>query len=692
MPPVELLFAVHNHQPVGNFDHVIENAYQLAYRPFLEVLEAHPGVRIALHQSGILWEWLAAQHPEHLETVARLVSRGQIELLGGAYYEPLLPAIPEPDRQGQIALLSRFLSQRFGVTPRGAWVAERVWEPQLAATLARAGLEFTLVDDTHFEAAGVPAWELDGSFVTEEEGRVVRVFAICRRLRELLPFASPEETVRELAGWGAGADDTGTPLCVYADDGEKFGVWTGTHDLCYRDRWLDRFFSLLEANADWIRMRTFAECVDRSPPRRRVYLPAAAYAEMMEWALPPESQRQLRRARARLAGDEDGALGGSLRGGTWRGFLARYPESNWMHKRMLAASHAVEAQAASNGDPARLARARDAVWRAQCNCAYWHGLFGGLYSPHLRAAIYAQVIAAENALASPGDAALQVLDVDADGLPEVVLRTPALVAIVKPDEGGAVFELDARGACFNLLDMLARREEVYHEKVRAALQATPDAAGNGAPPLVYDAYRRGSCIDHWLAAPASLADFAAAALPELGRLAGCPYGWTVEGGGLRLERAVALRLPGDPLVRVTKRLQLDGSALVAHYTLRNEAVQAVTARFGIEMGINFLAGDAADRWFEVPGRALPDRRLRSTGSLPAVDRIDVVDAWRGLRTCFASAPAADLWWVPIETVSMAQHGVEHVYQGSALLFVHEVSLAAGAACELRLRQEVGAAE
>lgn len=685
MTAIDLAFAVHNHQPVGNFDHVIEDAHCRAYRPFLEVLEAHPGVCIALHQSGILWEWQAAHHPEHLDTVARLVAGGQIELLGGAYYEPLLPAIPEADRQGQLARMSRFLSERFGVEPRGAWLAERVWEPQLAGTLARAGLDFTIVDDAHFEAAGVPPWELDGSFVTEDEGRPLRVFAIQRWLRERVPFAPPEATLDELAS-RASAARHGIPLLVYADDGEKFGAWTGTHSLCYGERWLDRFFSLVEANATWLRLRPFAACVDETAPRARVYLPEAAYTEMMEWALPPAAQRRLRRARARLDGEAEGVPGALLRGGTWRGFLGRYPESNWLHKRVVAASRAVQAaEAADDGDAGRLEAARQAVWRAQCNCAYWHGLFGGLYAPHLRSALYAELIAAENHLVPGAAAEPAVADVDADGQPEVVLRSGDLLAIVKPDEGGAIFELDARAARFNLIDMVARRAEAYHEAARATLSP----GSPGAAELIYDPYRRGSCIDHWLAPQACWEDFAAAALPELGALAAQPYGWTVEGGGVRLERALVLRVPGDPLVRVVKRLQLRGATLVADYTLRNESGQPLELRFGIEMGINFLAAEAADRWFELPDRVLADRRLGSAGRLDAVRRFDAVDGWRGLRATFTCAPAMELWRVPIATVSMAQHGLEQVYQGTALLFVNDVALPPRGAAELQLRLEVG---
>ena len=36
---VKLILALHNHQPVGNFDSVLEEAYTLSYKPFFDVLE-----------------------------------------------------------------------------------------------------------------------------------------------------------------------------------------------------------------------------------------------------------------------------------------------------------------------------------------------------------------------------------------------------------------------------------------------------------------------------------------------------------------------------------------------------------------------------------------------------------------------------------------------------------------------------
>src|SRR5438309_7070373 len=110
---------------------------------------------------------------------------------------------------------------------------------------------------------------------------------------------------------------------------------------------------------------------------------------MEAWALPPAAARRLAvleldLGEARMAGPE-GAL---VRGSHWRNFLAKYPESNRMHKKMLALSRLCR----ERGDPPL---ARRAIGRAQCNDAYWHGVFGGLYLPHLREAIWRELARAE---------------------------------------------------------------------------------------------------------------------------------------------------------------------------------------------------------------------------------------------------------------------------------------------------------
>ena len=74
---------------------------------------------------------------------AALVDRGQVEILGGGYYEPVLASLPERDRIGQLARMGDELEALFGRRPSGAWLAERVWEPDLPTSLAAGGYDWT---------------------------------------------------------------------------------------------------------------------------------------------------------------------------------------------------------------------------------------------------------------------------------------------------------------------------------------------------------------------------------------------------------------------------------------------------------------------------------------------------------------------------------------------------------------------
>jgi alpha-amylase len=110
---------------------------------------------------------------------------------------------------------------------------------------------------------------------------------------------------------------------------------------------------------------------------------------LVGWALPPAAALRLARLRhdvgeARPAGP-DGAL---VRGAHWRNFQVKYSESNRMHKKMQALS----ALCRRKGNPPDVRRA---IGRAQCNDAYCHVVFGGLYLPHLRDAVWRELAYAE---------------------------------------------------------------------------------------------------------------------------------------------------------------------------------------------------------------------------------------------------------------------------------------------------------
>ncbi len=471
---MRFVFGLHLHQPVGNFDHVFENHVVDVYRPLIRQLAQRKVGPVLLHISGPLIEWLEQHDAALLDDVGRLVSDGDIEPLLGGMYEPILAAIPRADRVEQIAWHRESMRRLFGVDATGLWLTERVWEPELPADLAEAGVEYVLVDDRHFLVTGFQRDELHTPFRTESDGRAVSVLAIDERLRYLIPFHEPAATGALLRSMR----DAGAPLAVYADDGEKFGGWPGTKELVYERGWFDAFWGMLAQLRDEgvVEMTSGRDAVRTVPSRGPVYLPTASYQEMETWALPPSAARRLT-ALERDLGPERmaGPDRAFIRGAHWRNFLARYSESNRLQKKMVALS----ALSRRRGDPSD---ARRAIARAQCNDAYWHGVFGGLYLPHLRGALWQQLAIAERALRAGERMAAERVDIDQDGADEIWVHGPTFSAIVAPARGGSLVEWTQFATGVNHADTLTRRREAYHYPVLDR----HDGGGQVLAPSIHD--------------------------------------------------------------------------------------------------------------------------------------------------------------------------------------------------------------
>ena len=227
-----------------------------------------------------------------IDRLRALVERGQVEILGGGYYEPVLASLPERDRVGQLRRMADELEGSFGRAPRGAWLAERVWEPDLPTSLVAAGYGWTILDDAHFRAAAIPEDELWGPYTTEDQGRLLAVFGTEQGLRYRIPFRDVEDVIAYLRDH---ATDAGDRVGMMGDDGEKFGGWPTTWEHCWGERrWVERFFTALEANADWLTTTTPSAWLADHAPIGRVYVPTGSYAEMGEWALPADESRRVR--------------------------------------------------------------------------------------------------------------------------------------------------------------------------------------------------------------------------------------------------------------------------------------------------------------------------------------------------------------------------------------------------------------
>jgi alpha-amylase len=713
-PTLRLVLVFHNHQPIGNFDGVFEQAYEDSYRPFLDVLEDYPTLSIALHTSGSLMEWLVERHPEYVERLASLVAAGRLEIVGGAYYEPILTMIPRRDRVGQIRRYSEWLGNRFGTTVSGMWIPERVWEQSLTSDLADAGVRYTLLDDFHFKNAGLNEDELHGYYITEDDGKLVAVFPGSERLRYLVPFREPEETIAYLRPI---ADQQPGAVVVFGDDGEKFGSWPGTKDHVYTNGWLRRFFDALVNNRSWLSVVTPSEALEQVPPLGKLYLPEGSYREMTEWALPAGRLIEFEHLRHRL--EHEGRwqeVAPLVRGGFWRNFKVKYPETQEMYARMQMVSRRLHemTSAGNNGSngsdrtghfsdqltngnhmthspesfsdrQSLLDRARTELYRGQCNCAYWHGAFGGAYLPHLRNAVYQHLIAADNLLdAAEGRGMGEVDqrwveltsdDYNLDGRPEVRLASNRLVALVSPSHGGHLYELDVRSICHNLLATLSRREEAYHCKVRAGGKAGCGGEVASIHDLVvfkqadldqrlqYDRYRRKSLIDHFYSGDVSLDAVARGEYEELGDFVTAPFEARLRRSPNRMQVQLTREGHiGDRPVKITKGLTLEAGRQTLEVGYLLEGLPAgEPIHFGVEFNFSGLPSGIDDRYFhDTFGKSLG--HLGSRLDLTNVDSLGLADEWLGIGVELQSDRPMHMWTFPIETVSQSEAGFELVHQ------------------------------
>jgi 4-alpha-glucanotransferase len=683
MDRLAFCLGIHNHQPIGNFEHVMAEATERAYRPFLERLERRPEIRLSVHCTGSLLEWLRERAAPTFDLLGAVAARGQVELLTGGFYEPILAVLPDHDKIGQIDRLTTFLKSNFGVRPRGMWLAERVWEPHLPRILADAGVEYVLVDDRHFALAGLDVDTLGGYYLTDEQGHSLRVFPINQRLRYLIPFAPVDDALEYLAGWRGRV-----PAITMADDGEKFGVWPGTHAHVYGEGWLDRFFDRL-VSTPWLEPTTLADVVERVPASGRVYLPTASYGEMGEWALPANATRTLEVARAEIARLPDGErLTSLLRGGFWRNFLVKYPEVGDTYWKMLRVSRAIHTAVARRADDPRLARGQVALWRGQANDAYWHGVFGGCYLPHLRRAVKTSLLEAERSLVEAGEApetAWTREDGNGDGRAEVYVRTRALSVTLEPDAGGMVTELGYYPAGLDVGDVLARRPEAYHDKVRERAAAgdtdgartiheaaTPKEAGLDAL-LAYDELRRGSLIEAFFADGGEPLDPVAPWRTARALIGAEPLACVVHddagGPSVVFSREATDALPAA----LEKRVTIRDETLEVHYRLRPAAGRRLTGRWAVQWNLALTAGAAPDRYLDIPDRPA----LGSSGRIANLSGVTMVDEWAAVEARLTWSPSAELAWGPVETVSISEGGFERIYQGTALLLVWHLDVAPG---------------
>lgn len=649
MKRIGLVFGAHGHQPHGSRPQALEESYQRAYKPLLSVLNRHPEIAAVLHFSGSLLTWMDESHEEFLMLLDEMVKRRQVELLGGGFYEPILPLIPMGDRLGQIESLTTYLRAHFGVRPRGCWVAEGIWEPTLPTSLANAGIEYTLLGESDFRAAGVREDLLFHPHITEDQGKTVVVFPLSDTLASMVTEAEPEDALKYLRSV---ATEEGDRVVCLIDDGERWGLDAEGHGPLQKGGWIERFFGLLEENRETVVPVSPGRLIRAPQVLERTYFPCTPRPRS---SANPQKPRRAAPPRAST--------------GYFRQALQRHPEAAFMYARMLY-THLLVGQL--RGDRSRKKAAKIELWKGQANDAYWSGSRGGIHAGHLRKAVYSALIEAEKIARDAQGFSPSIIgtDFDMDGGHEYLYRGSEINAYVHA-RGAALFELDWIEGSWNYLDTLSRVADPGGEQ--------------GAPE---DGYCRRCFLDHLFGKGTSIASFEAAKHNELGDFVTGRYD-CVNLDRERLE--ILFRRQGTASIdkaswplTVDKRYSFGRSGVNVEYRITNPSDQELDLWFSPEMNLS-PGGEGQDR---ARMYALRRNRREAIGAGryegAAVEEVLVEDRQNSAELRLTASEAFDLWSLSVESSSSTHADAEPAYQGTCLLPQWRFTLPARAHWEQRL--------
>jgi alpha-amylase len=466
----------------------------------------------------------------------------------------------------------------------------------------------------------------------------------------MIPFKMPHETINYFKEVG---DRHACPLLTYGDDAEKFGEWPFTNDWVYKQGWLSKFFEELTKNKEWVVIVKLSDYLSSNPPVQKIKIPEASYQEMMEWSH-----------------------------GSWMNFLKIYPETNHMVSKMHYVSRKIQGLQVT-GIRSQVKEAYKELYKGQCNCAYWHGVFGGLYLYHLRKAIYDHLINAEKIAdkilhkAKKGWVEIKELDFYGDGKKAFLIENEEISLCIDPAKGGIIRELDSKKVSTNLVNSIARHEEEYHKKILAKMGKSYDKNvvrtihedTKAIDPalkdkFVYDNYIRGSLVDHFMDRLSTIDDFVDRKSKELGDFINADY------KAKKKKNKVVLTRKGKLIgktITMTKEIKLKGkNQIEITYSLKNLTKGMIDTTLGVEFNLTMPYLNSDRYKYSIGDKILSS--LNEKGSISEHGSFSIKDSKKELDVDFIfSKKPESIWYFPVKTVSQSERAYELNYQSSCIL-------------------------
>ena len=409
---ISLILGSHAKVPFGAESAEFEKIYFERLKPFISALYRYPRIQAVLHYSGVLLHWIERSHPELLMLIEDMISRRQVELLGGGFYEPILPIIPSQDKIGQTELLTTYLRKQFGRRPLGCWIPDFAWEQNLVSPLAACGIAYTFLSERQFESSGggnIPC-------ICEDQGKLIIVFPVMQSLESAL-------------------EEKSISAVLMAYNGDSLSI---------KPREKNSVISIFPENPYAAAGET-SDCI-----WNRFFEELSLCENFVDTALPGKILKNLSGLKKRYFPDSNGSGGAPA-----RGFIIDHPEAAGIYSKMIFTNVLISQL---RGDKSRKLTAREDIWKAQCGDLYCREGKTGLHNHMLRNAAYNALIKAEIETREKGKFVPSLVDFDFnfDGVDDWLFQDSRMNCYVQA-QGGGIFEIDYLPKAWNYLDTCSDR-------------------------------------------------------------------------------------------------------------------------------------------------------------------------------------------------------------------------------------------
>jgi hypothetical protein len=419
MQSFRVVIGMYNHLPYSASNALYEQEYQGAWRPFLSGLYKFPSIKSIIHFSGTIFSWLEENHPEYMYLLTEMVRKGQIELLGGGFYNPIAPLVSTQDMTGQVEALSAFIRKTFGKRPSGAWLYEYAWTSSLPAILQNSKILYSFLPAQYYMELHVKNSPYF-LFSSEDHRKTVSLFPVFESQTPEGIFEPYEKTLLRLQQ----AYPQRTTYLIMADGHEIAASWEDS-GLESPDVLFERTFAWFQKNCLEYDIVTAAQLNKTIKSTRTLYF-SQCYSERYRTYC-QDTISQVSTAKPEyIQISKQSVLDHPL-------VFALYQKLNFVSAMT----------GLFRGDKSRKKASLDDIWRAQSGDLYWIGPSGGILLPEVRLAAYASLVEAEKTIRQNRfHHYLSFDDLNFDGIGEALFQSSTYTCYLRSDTA-SVSELDS---------------------------------------------------------------------------------------------------------------------------------------------------------------------------------------------------------------------------------------------------------